>query len=117
MKRICFALLTGGMVFAQNPPAKPAFEVASVKPAAPAWLAQQTFLAERFGLKIHHEERTVPVFAMTVAKAGPKFQQSPPGDDPNAGICKSSGGQHQCISGNDGEVRGVSQHEQPDGSD
>ncbi len=85
---------------------------------APPWLAQQTFevhatfpagatkgqlpemlqafLAERFGLKAHHEERTVPVFAMTVAKDGPKFKQSPPGEDPNAGICKASGGLHKC---------------------
>jgi len=38
-------------------------------------------LAERFGLKAHHEQREMPVFAMTVAKGGEKMEKSP--GDPN----------------------------------
>ena len=30
-------------------------------------------LAERFGLQAHHEQREMPVFALTVAKGGPKI--------------------------------------------
>jgi uncharacterized protein (TIGR03435 family) len=33
-------------------------------------------LAERFGLKLHREQREMPVFALTVAKGGPKLQKS-----------------------------------------
>lgn len=37
----------------------------------------QKLLAERFGLKLHHEQREMPVFALTVTKAGPKLEKSP----------------------------------------
>ena len=43
----------------------------------------QSLLAERFGLKIRHESREMPVYALTVAKGGPKFEEVPP-DDPKA---------------------------------
>jgi uncharacterized protein (TIGR03435 family) len=33
-------------------------------------------LAERFGLQLHREQREMPVFALTVAKGGPKMTQS-----------------------------------------
>ncbi len=33
----------------------------------------QTLLEERFKLKIHHESRSVPAYALTVAKGGPKL--------------------------------------------
>ena len=36
--------------------------------------ALQTLLAERFQLKIHHESKEVPAYAMTVAKSGFKLQ-------------------------------------------
>lgn len=39
-------------------------------------------LAERFGLVVHHEQREMRVFALTVAKGGPKI--APSADDPNA---------------------------------
>ena len=39
-------------------------------------------LAERFGLKLHREQREMPVYALTVAKGGPKLTVS--ADDPNA---------------------------------
>ena len=38
-------------------------------------------LAERFGLKAHHEQRELPVFALTIAKGGEKLARS--GGDPN----------------------------------
>ena len=41
----------------------------------------QKILAERFGLKLHHEQREMPVYALTVAKGGPKL--APDTSDPN----------------------------------
>jgi len=38
-------------------------------------------LVERFGLKLHHEQREMPVFALTVAKGGAKLARSK--GDPN----------------------------------
>lgn len=39
-------------------------------------LMLQTLLAERFGLKIHHEKKEQQVYALTLAKNGPKFHES-----------------------------------------
>ena len=36
----------------------------------------QTLLAERFGLKFHRERRVMPVWALVVAKGGPKLKAS-----------------------------------------
>lgn len=52
------------------------------KAAVPAGETQlrlmlQTLLADRFGLKLHKEPRVMQVYAMTLAKGGPKFQVSP----------------------------------------
>ena len=44
----------------------------------------QKILAERFGLKVHHEQRVMPVFALTVAKGGPKL--APNTSDPNGSM-------------------------------
>ena len=49
----------------------------------------QKLLAERFGLKVHHEQREISVFALTVAKGGPKLEPSK--GDPN-GQSGDSGG-------------------------
>src|SRR5262249_13331510 len=38
---------------------------------------------ERFGLKIRRASKEMPVYALTVAKGGPKFNEVPP-DDPEA---------------------------------
>jgi uncharacterized protein (TIGR03435 family) len=44
----------------------------------------QEILVERFGLKVHHETRELPVYALVVAKGGPKMTLSPPRpEDPN----------------------------------
>lgn len=44
----------------------------------------QDLLAQRFGLRMHHEHRQLSVFAITLAKGGPKMQVSPaaPEDQP-----------------------------------
>lgn len=43
----------------------------------------QALLAERFGLRIRRENREMPVYALTVARGGPKFREVPP-EDPEA---------------------------------
>jgi len=40
-------------------------------------LMLQKLLADRFGLRAHKEARVMPVYAITLAKGGPKFQESP----------------------------------------
>lgn len=42
----------------------------------------QTLLAERFGMTYHRETRDVPVFALVVAKGGPKLRPSAKEDEP-----------------------------------
>jgi uncharacterized protein (TIGR03435 family) len=54
------------------------------KPNLPQFQSMmRKMLAERFGLKLHHEQREMPVFALTVAKGGPKLEKS--AGDPNGG--------------------------------
>ena len=38
----------------------------------------QKLLAERFNLKVHHEMKEMPVYALVVGKNGPKFKRSAP---------------------------------------
>ena len=47
-------------------------------------------LAERFALKLHHEQREMPVFALTLAKGGPKLVPSK--GDPNGRPRQDLGG-------------------------
>ncbi len=42
----------------------------------------QTLLTERFGLKVHHEDKEQPVYALVVGPAGIKMKESPPEPDP-----------------------------------
>jgi uncharacterized protein (TIGR03435 family) len=49
----------------------------------------QKLLAERFGMKLHHEQREMPVYALTVAKGGTKM--TPSTGDPN-GLPSENGG-------------------------
>jgi uncharacterized protein (TIGR03435 family) len=42
--------------------------------------AMQALLTDRFHLKAHFETRDTPVYALVVAKSGPKFKQAVPGD-------------------------------------
>jgi uncharacterized protein (TIGR03435 family) len=41
-------------------------------------LMLQKLLADRFGLAVHHETKELPVYALVVAKNGPKLQESKP---------------------------------------
>jgi uncharacterized protein (TIGR03435 family) len=49
----------------------------------------QKLLTERFGIKLHHEQREMPVYALTVAKGGTKM--TPSTGDPN-GLPSEHGG-------------------------
>ena len=40
----------------------------------------QALLADRFKLALHHETKEVSVYALTIAKNGPKLQEAKPGD-------------------------------------
>jgi bla regulator protein blaR1 len=42
----------------------------------------QALLAERFKLSLHRESKELPVYALIVAKTGPKLQEAKPGDTP-----------------------------------
>ncbi|MDP9049753.1 MAG: TIGR03435 family protein, partial [Acidobacteriota bacterium] len=46
-------------------------------------------LGERFGLKLHNEQRQMPVFALTVAKGGPKLTENT--TDPNGTMDQNGG--------------------------
>jgi uncharacterized protein (TIGR03435 family) len=49
----------------------------------------QTLLAERFKLALHRETRVLPVYALVVAKNGPKLQEANP--DGRAGLTSEGG--------------------------
>jgi uncharacterized protein (TIGR03435 family) len=51
-------------------------------------LMVQGMLAERFKLKVHHETKELPVYALVVAKGGPKLKEA----DPNAPPMTPPGG-------------------------
>src|SRR6202050_2161745 len=60
--------------------------VAKVPPGATkddVKLMLQNLLAERFKLTLHREKKELPMYALMVAKNGPKLKESPP-DDPDA---------------------------------
>jgi uncharacterized protein (TIGR03435 family) len=39
-------------------------------------LMEESLLSERFKLALHHEEKEMPVYELTVGKSGPKFKES-----------------------------------------
>jgi uncharacterized protein (TIGR03435 family) len=43
-------------------------------------LILQSLLADRFKLTLHHETKELPVYALVIAKNGPKIHQARPGD-------------------------------------
>ena len=43
-------------------------------------LMMQSLLADRFKLSLHTQSRQLPVFALAIAKGGPKLQEAKPGD-------------------------------------
>jgi uncharacterized protein (TIGR03435 family) len=46
------------------------------------WLMLQALLVDRFGLKVHHETREVPVYRLVIAKSGLKMQKTLPNETP-----------------------------------
>ncbi|HWC98057.1 MAG TPA: TIGR03435 family protein [Candidatus Sulfopaludibacter sp.] len=58
-------------------------------------LMLQKLLAERFHMTFHHEEREHAVFALTVAKGGPKLKESDPNDTSGFGPMMGRGGEVQ----------------------
>ena len=81
-------------------------------------LMMRTLLADRFKLTIRQEKRELPVYALIVAKDGPKLQVSkgpPPGlndgsdpakpfDDTKPYVTRWGGGEHGWIKGRDGKI-------------
>ena len=59
----------------------------------PSWRQLQglmrKILAERFGVQLHHEQREMPVFALTAAKSGPKMIANT--SDPNGWMEQQNG--------------------------
>lgn len=53
-------------------------------------LMMQNLLAERFRLTLHREKKDLQMYALVVAKNGPKLKESPP-DDPNAPAANAPG--------------------------
>lgn len=45
----------------------------------------QTLLEERFKVALHHDQKGVPVYALTVAKDSPNLRESPAGDSSDPG--------------------------------
>jgi uncharacterized protein (TIGR03435 family) len=60
-------------------------------PQAQLKLLLQTLLADRFGLKVHWETREASVYALTIDKGGPKFQQSSGTERPGVNTSKRAG--------------------------
>jgi uncharacterized protein (TIGR03435 family) len=58
----------------------------------------QTLLAERFELQIHRELKEVPIYALVVAKGGPKLRESIPQDAPKGQITGDRSGMHMEVS-------------------
>ena len=59
----------------------------TVVPSPESRAMMRSLLADRFGLKFHRETRDLPVYALTVAKRGPKLQAvRDPGAEPQSSI-------------------------------
>ena len=49
----------------------------------------QKLLEERFKVRVHHEERQIPVYALELAKGGLKIQPAPEGDRRQSGCARN----------------------------
>jgi uncharacterized protein (TIGR03435 family) len=75
--------LYGGPTWVANPSTDTDYYDINAKAEGPEPLTQsrarqllQTLLADRFQLRLHRESREMPVYALVVGKAGPKFKDS-----------------------------------------
>src|ERR1051326_8610306 len=86
VKTILVAVALSSLVFGQNVPATPAFEVADIKTSAYAKagtdvpiptisLMMQGLLAERFKLTFHREEKPMSAYVLKVGTRPAKYQQ------------------------------------------
>jgi uncharacterized protein (TIGR03435 family) len=68
-------------------------------PGEPSWPQMQglirKILAKRFGLQLHHEQRELSVFALTVAKGGPKMTANT--SDPNGRVHQQQKGSNSSV--------------------
>ena len=60
----------------------------------------RTLLADRFQLKVHRETKELPVYALIVAKGGPKIQPLTEDGSPGGGLSMRRGGAGTEITGN-----------------
>lgn len=67
----------------------------------------QSLLADRFNLQFHHESRELPIYALVIAKNGPKLQEAKPGDTYPTGLKGPNGqGGPQIIQMKRGKITG-----------
>jgi uncharacterized protein (TIGR03435 family) len=72
----------------------------------------QALLADRFGLTLHHETKDLPVYALVIAKNGPKLRKAKPGDtytDGFKGIDGLPAGPHNMVLRGRGEFKAQAQ--------
>jgi uncharacterized protein (TIGR03435 family) len=60
-------------------------------------LILQSLLADRFKLTLHHETKELPVYALVIAKNGPKIHQATPGDTYPSGMKDMYGKGHDMV--------------------
>ncbi len=59
--------------------------------SAQIWLMTQTLLAERFGMKLHRETKTLGALELVVDAGGPKFQEHGPDPGYNVTVTRGRG--------------------------
>jgi uncharacterized protein (TIGR03435 family) len=65
----------------------------------------RTLLMERFGLKIHHDSKDQPVYALVVAKGGPKLKESAPDPAPPPPVAGAPNAESMSIPTAAGDVK------------
>jgi uncharacterized protein (TIGR03435 family) len=71
----------GGPGWLTSPFDSPRFDLVAIVPTGTSEgrfnVMLQTLLADRFGLKVHHETRSLPINRLVIAKGGPKVKEMP----------------------------------------